>query len=225
MKNRNLFLQVGFTMIELLVVIAVIGILSVAVLSTINPIEQINKGRDTRAQADAAQLLQGIDRFFALREGYPWSFVTTTWVQASAADYQDANGNPDYLASFALDDSGGDRARNFDPGVGAESTWSWADVLVEAGEVKEGFIDRISRATDTVDYMIFKPNLANATTYVCFPPASLSFAQEAKERCTEETDFGIFGASNDSTLRDLACGAANDCTADTSDTSCLVCVP
>ena len=38
-------LRKGFTMIELLVVIAVIGILAVALLATLNPLEQIRKGR------------------------------------------------------------------------------------------------------------------------------------------------------------------------------------
>ena len=50
--------NLGFTMIELLVVISVIGILATAVLSSINPIEQINKGRDTRTRSDAAQLIK-----------------------------------------------------------------------------------------------------------------------------------------------------------------------
>ena len=53
-KIFSLSSKAGFTMIELLVVIAVIGVLAVAVLSSINPIEQINKGRDTRTRSDAA---------------------------------------------------------------------------------------------------------------------------------------------------------------------------
>ena len=35
----------GFTLVELLIVIALISILSVAVLATINPIEQANKAK------------------------------------------------------------------------------------------------------------------------------------------------------------------------------------
>jgi len=35
----------GFTLVELLIVIALIAILSVAVLATINPIEQANKAK------------------------------------------------------------------------------------------------------------------------------------------------------------------------------------
>ncbi len=62
----------GFTMIELLVVIAVIGVLAVAVLSSINPLEQINKGRDTGKRSDAAQILNAIDRYYASQQEYPF---------------------------------------------------------------------------------------------------------------------------------------------------------
>lgn len=62
----------GFTMIELLIVIAVLGILAIAVLAAINPIEQINRGKDTGSRSDAEQLISGIDRFYATKGYYPW---------------------------------------------------------------------------------------------------------------------------------------------------------
>ncbi|PJA42861.1 prepilin-type cleavage/methylation domain-containing protein, partial [Candidatus Woesebacteria bacterium CG_4_9_14_3_um_filter_39_10] len=62
----------GFTLIELLIVIAVLGILAVAVLSAINPIEQINRSRDTGSRSDAEQLLGGVDRYYATNGYYPW---------------------------------------------------------------------------------------------------------------------------------------------------------
>ncbi|MBU1085313.1 type II secretion system GspH family protein, partial [Patescibacteria group bacterium] len=61
----------GFTLIELLVVISLIGVLAVAVLSAINPIEQLNKGRDAGRRADAAQIIKAIDRYYASYEAYP----------------------------------------------------------------------------------------------------------------------------------------------------------
>ncbi len=67
----------GFTLIELLVVITLIGILAVAVLSAINPIEQINKARDAGRRADAAQILKSLDRYFASTEEFPWN--NTSW--------------------------------------------------------------------------------------------------------------------------------------------------
>ena len=66
----------GFTLIELLVVITLIGILAVAVLSALNPIEQINKARDAGKRADASQLLTALDRYFASNEEFPWNNFT-----------------------------------------------------------------------------------------------------------------------------------------------------
>ena len=45
-------------MIELLVVISILGILAVIVLAAINPLEQINRGRDTASRSDAEQLFE-----------------------------------------------------------------------------------------------------------------------------------------------------------------------
>ncbi len=63
----------GFTLIELLVVITLIGILAVAVLSAINPIEQINKAKDAGKRADASQLISALDRYFASNLKFPWN--------------------------------------------------------------------------------------------------------------------------------------------------------
>jgi len=87
----------GFTLIELLIVIAVLGILAVAVLAAINPIEQINRSRDTGSRSDSEQLIGAIDRYYASRGFYPWqtgagtadaslswTIVSTAWVDASS---------------------------------------------------------------------------------------------------------------------------------------------
>ena len=74
----------GFTLIELLIVIAVLGILAVAVLAAINPIEQINRSRDTGSRSDAEQLLGAVDRFYASRGFYPWRSSPTVGTDALA---------------------------------------------------------------------------------------------------------------------------------------------
>jgi len=67
----------GFTLVELLIVIALIAILSVAVLATINPIEQSNKAKDATVQNDAAEVLNAYERYYAAQSSYPWVDVTT----------------------------------------------------------------------------------------------------------------------------------------------------
>ena len=74
MKNTARFLirKAGFTLVELLIVIALIGVLAVAVLAAINPLEQLNRARDTGMESDASQLLAAIDRYYATQEKFPW---------------------------------------------------------------------------------------------------------------------------------------------------------
>ena len=81
----------GFTLIELLIVVVIIGILSVAVLSAINPIEQINKATDQGKKSDSAELLNALERYFVTFQKYPWDKVTgatipTTTTPTTAAD-------------------------------------------------------------------------------------------------------------------------------------------
>lgn len=146
----------GFTMIELLVVISVIGVLAVAVLSTINPIEQINKGRDTRTRSDAAQLINAAERYYAIQEEYPWNYQQT----GAAADPAEPYG--------------------FDPTADDDT---WMDQLVETDEVKGGFIDRLRNASQGQRVFLFKDDGSSATLYSCFKPASKAFQLEAAEAC------------------------------------------
>lgn len=71
MKNKIKEMK-GFTLVELLIVIALIAILSVAVLATINPIEQSNKAKDSTVQNDAAEVMNAYERYYANAQAYPW---------------------------------------------------------------------------------------------------------------------------------------------------------
>lgn len=65
----------GFTLIELIIVIAVLGILAVAVLSAINPLEQIRKANDARRKSDGAEMLSALERYTSSYGGvYPVGF-------------------------------------------------------------------------------------------------------------------------------------------------------
>lgn len=158
----------GFTMIELLVVISVIGVLAVAVLSSINPIEQILKSRDTRTRSDAAQLINATDRYFAIHEVYPWNTTTTSYA-ATEVDYDE-----EFVFTGSADD------------------WDWVDVLVTTAEVKEGFTNRLKNDDSLT---IFKPGVSNATMYTCFEPQSEAFKFEAANNCSNGTTPGGLGSS------------------------------
>lgn len=151
----------GFTMIELLVVIAVIGVLAVAVLSSINPIEQINKGRDTRTRSDAAQLINAVDRFFAIHEVYPWN------LESEDGSYIPASVEYAYPFEHAPGDDFG-----------------WLNRLVSTAEVKEGFTNRLRN--DDI-YYVTKGEGTNRTMYVCFEPTSQAFKLDAERNCADGT--------------------------------------
>ncbi|MBI2268475.1 MAG: type II secretion system protein [Candidatus Blackburnbacteria bacterium] len=74
----------GFTLIELLIVIAVIGILATAVLSAINPIEQIRKGTDTGLKSDAAELLNAVERYYTTFQKGPWATLPNGTAMSSS---------------------------------------------------------------------------------------------------------------------------------------------
>lgn len=62
----------GFTLIELLIVITIIGILAVAILSAINPVEQIRRAQDQGRESDSAELLNAFERYYTGFMEYPW---------------------------------------------------------------------------------------------------------------------------------------------------------
>lgn len=68
----KVLLKKGFTLIELLIVITIIGILAVAILSAINPIEQIRRATDRGKDSDAAELLNAFERYYTGFFEFPW---------------------------------------------------------------------------------------------------------------------------------------------------------
>lgn len=62
----------GFTLIELLIVIAILGVLAVALLAALDPLEQIKKGQDTATSNTAAEVLGATTRFYANSTYMPW---------------------------------------------------------------------------------------------------------------------------------------------------------
>jgi len=160
MKNK------GFTLIELLIVITLLGILAVAVLSAINPIEQMNRSRDTATRSDAEQLINAIDRYYATTGYYPWRTGATDKETDGTVGVPWTPVNEDWA----------DTAE--EPVLDKLSSGGYA-------EVKESFVTRIS--DDSYNTLqVYNRGQGGDSTYICFEPASQAFKEEALERCTVE---------------------------------------
>ena len=190
----NTVKKLGFTMIELLIVIAVLGILAVAVLSAINPIEQINRGRDTGSRSDAEQVISAVDRFYASQGFYPWQYGATSggtpvlpWTQVDAVDAwvdTNAGGVQNVLEKL--------------------SSGSVADPNSGTNELKSSFINRI--VSEGYNYLyVYNQGGQGDSTYACFNGKSQSFQTEARERC--EGTRGSMPTDLDAATIALICGA------------------
>lgn len=167
--NKIMKQTAGFTMIELLIVISILGILAVAVLAAINPIEQINRGRDTGSRSDAEQLISAIDRYYAFNGYQPW--------QTGAADLDDTG-----VVWTKFDDL----APTDDNACTISEKLSTPDVLstcVGADELKLSFMERV--AVDTYNSLyVFNNGNQGSSTYVCYAPKSKAFVTEITDRLT-----------------------------------------
>ena len=85
MSLKRKDLQKGFTLIELLIVIVILGILATAILSAINPLEQIRKAQDSSRKSDAAELLNALERYYTTFQAYPWLVAPSAQVPAGTA--------------------------------------------------------------------------------------------------------------------------------------------
>ena len=182
----------GFPLIELLIVIAVLGILAVAVLSAINPIEQINRSRDTGSRSDAEQLLGGVDRYYASAGYYPWqssgSSTNASLTPLTEITTKTQTFGTDGVAMLTELSSGG------------------------SAELKDSFVTRIT-STGYNNLYIYNRGTPGDSTYVCFNPKSSAFMKEATGRCegtngTIPTDLGnatVCGVTVGGKVVDMSC--------------------
>jgi prepilin-type N-terminal cleavage/methylation domain-containing protein len=63
----------GFTLIELLIVIALLGALAIGLLATIDPFEQLKKGRDTSQRNTTSEFYNANLRYYATKSSFPWA--------------------------------------------------------------------------------------------------------------------------------------------------------
>jgi len=193
--------QLGFTMIELLIVIAILGILAVAVLSAINPIEQINRGRDTGSRSDAEQLISAIDRFYAMTGYYPWNTAvggvpTLAWQEVNTSLVGAAGMCP---VLYRLSDMAGAPSPDCDAEVGTQ-------------ELKVTYVNKVDEGTYNTLFIYHGANPYDST-YVCFAPQSNAFQQEAAERVASglPADYPADAGGGEAVGNATDCGTGENC--------------
>lgn len=192
--------QLAFTMIELLIVIAILGILAVAVLSAINPIEQINRGRDTGSRSDAEQLISAIDRYYAMTGYYPWNAAvgdtpTLAWQEVNT-DLAGAAGMCPVL--YRLSDMAGAPSPECDGEVGTQ-------------ELKVTYVNKVSEGSTYNTLFIYHGPNSYDSAYVCFAPQSNAFQQEAAERVASGLPTDYPSAADQAVGNATDCGAGENC--------------
>jgi len=160
MKTARFLMEKGFTLVELLIVIALIGVLAVAVLAAINPLEQLNRARDTGMESDASQLLAAIDRYYATQEEFPW---VTIGLAAGGTDSNDA-------------DYGFVSSKEIPVGICGDLGCTIGGLLLDQFELKTEFLNRRfikALAGNTAEFLyVGKDEGASTSVYGCWVPTS-----------------------------------------------------
>mgnify|MGYP001580286562 FL=1 len=141
-------------------VISVIAVLAVAVLSSINPIEQINKAKDTGSKSDASEVLNAMERYYATFNCYPWEVTGTSPNKKCPASYTYGQ-----LSTVA---------------IGSATGLSVLQELVDKSEVKPQLQTRLAAQTSyTLTNALAVTGDAGQLVHVCFKPASKTFTAQA----------------------------------------------
>jgi general secretion pathway protein G len=69
----------GFTLIELLVVVGILGILAAALLMTLDPFSQVQKGNDAKRKSDLSQIQKALETYYQDNGKYPINNPQTTY--------------------------------------------------------------------------------------------------------------------------------------------------
>ncbi|MDP3988392.1 MAG: type II secretion system protein [Candidatus Levybacteria bacterium] len=167
----------GFTLIELLVVIGILGILAAALIATIDPFEQLKKGRDTTTRNTAIEYLNALTRYYATHGKFPWEVAEVMGAGCASP-------------STAVT-------------LGAVSLAGCTAALESEGELKTGFATAISQSGAAASIKIY--STGGSAVALCFSPTAKSMKADGATiyapACDETSLGGVGQACETSALR------------------------
>jgi len=169
------FKERGFTLVELLIVIALIAILSVAVLATINPIEQSNKAKDSTVQNDAAEMMNSYERYYANAQAYPWMAYGTSKPTVETAMLLRSD-----TVGFGICDAGEVTGAATVAVSTCETTSTTPGLLISTDELKTAFMVKdefktvVGGAHPENALWLYKEQGSGGGVYVCYVPKAKS---------------------------------------------------
>ncbi len=166
----------GFTLIELLVVIGIMGILAAALVSLVDPVEQLNKARDNALKVKTKTLLQALTSYYATNSQYPWEVsATDACVSPATITVLVASGGTPTDAWF-------------------NATDGCFKILEDAGELKATY--RASVTGDDGKKLFLRSAATGTTVVMCYDPLSKS-ANISAETIYNSGCEGTTGATTD----------------------------
>lgn len=127
----------GFTLVELLIVLGIIGILGTLIVTIINPLLQIQKGRDAKRKADLLQISAALEQYRADKGSYP-IVAGQTFLIACSIPFTDG-ATTTYIQSFPCDPQGASakyNAGNYAYVGAAGTTYNLAACLENTNDIQ-----------------------------------------------------------------------------------------